>query len=174
MDRKCLLYPLLTITIVTYQHLCMLRQNYRHSMNHFGQYFWIFCLPISLAISEQCLGGQRFRWLDIVFVYVLKGSSKVGQVHRLILSSLCNRYLRCTISVELQLAEIVELQPSQPTYIGACLLYWNPEFNPSFNCASGWLDVWDNTIFCCGPIRDRRLNRFADFQLPLRKHHAKP
>jgi hypothetical protein len=160
---------------MTYQHyLCMLRQNYRHSMNHFGQYFWIFCLPASLAISEQCLGGQRFRWLDIVFVHVLKGSSKVGQVHRPILSSLCNRYLRCTISVELQLAEKVELQPSQPTCIGACLLYWNPEFNPSFNCASGWLDVWHNTIFCCGPIRDRWLNRFVDFQLPLRKRHAKP
>ena len=140
MDRKCLLYPLLIITIVTYQHLCMLRRSYRHSMNHFGQKKMIFCLPIFLAISEQCLGVRHFRWLDIVFVYVLTGSSKVGQVHRLVLSSYCNRYLRCTISVELQLAEM-ELQPSQHTYIGAYLLYCTPEFNPSFSCTSGRLHV---------------------------------
>jgi hypothetical protein len=78
MGRKCLLYPLVNITIVTCQHFYMLRQHYRHSMNHFEQYTWFFFQARSLAISEQTLGVRHLGRLDIIQVYDLKGISKVG------------------------------------------------------------------------------------------------
>ena len=95
--RKCLLHRLLTISVVICHHFSMLRQKYRHSMNHFGQYIWFFSQARSLAISEQSLGVRHLGQLVFIQVYVLKGSSKVGWVHRLLWSSYCNRYLWCTI-----------------------------------------------------------------------------
>ena len=97
MSRKCLLCPLLTLTVVICQHFYMLRQNYRHSMDHFGQYIWFFFQARQLEISEQSLGVRHLGQLVIIQVYVLKGSSKVGRVNRLLQSSYCNRYLWCTI-----------------------------------------------------------------------------
>ena len=171
--RECLLNRLLTISVVIWHHFSMLRQNYRHSMNHFGQYIWFFSKARSLAISEQSLGVRHLGQLVFIHVYVLKGSSKVGWVHRLLWSSYCNRYLWCTIWC--QTATCWNAAAGKPTHLHRRMFFCcTPRFNYLCNCSSGWLDVWGTTAFCCGSIRVRYFKGFAGFQLSLRKHHTKP
>ena len=75
-------------------------------MNHFGQDILIFLPARRLAFPGQVFGVRHSGLLDIVVLYVWKGSPKVVQVHRATWSSYCNLYPTVPFGAKLQLAGV--------------------------------------------------------------------